>query len=250
MAEKTTEEKILDSLNGLHARMDAFEEGAKKDRARMDSYEAAQKDRAAKDAAAEEEAKKEKAAKDAAAEEQAKKDAEAKAEQDRKDKAAKDANDAADLKTRLDAVEGRLKEPTQEEKKVFLDAQMRAEPVFQAFGDTNGAPRWLAGETTMAYRKRLVGAYKDKSTAWKGVDLDKIVDEVSLANIEKAVFHDALVVAQTAITDSASPTLRAVKTADETGRQITRFYGNPEACWGPFKHRGKLVTGINTQNVR
>lgn len=251
---KTDAEKIMDSLDRLHSRMDAFEEGAKKDRARLDSVESAQKDAARKDAEeAEAKAKKdaeEKAAKDAADEKAAKDAAEA------AEKAEKDAADAArlaaagDLGKRLDAVESRLKEPTAEERKAFVAAQGRADSVFHALGDNSGAPRWLQGETLQGYRKRLLGAFKDKSPAWKDVNLDTVTDDVTLGNIEAAVFKDAMDAARRPAQDIGSGQLRMLVERDETGRQIKTFVGDPEACWGAFKHRGKLVTGINTKSDR
>ena len=33
---------------------------------------------------------------------------------------------------------------------------------------------------------------------------------------------------------------------DPTGRRISRFHGDPEACWGPFKQPGRRVVGIRT----
>lgn len=255
MAEKTNEEKILDGIAAINTRMDGIEANQKDAAARLDSMETAAKDRARKDAEAEEKAAKdrkdaeEKAAKDAADEKAAKdrKDAEAAAEEAaKKDRAGND-----DIKTRLAALEGKVKEPTAEERQQFVAAQVRADSVFQAFGNAEGAPRWLAGESPFNYRKRLLSAHKDKSPAWKSVDLDKITDEVSLANIEATVYKDAMDAATRPVMDSAEPMLRAVKTRDATGREITTFYGNPEACWGAFKHRsGKSVTGFNTKSDR
>jgi hypothetical protein len=42
-------------------------------------------------------------------------------------------------------------------------------------------------------------------------------------------------------------TLRMVITVDETGRRIRKFFGDPEACWGPFKQPTRRVTGFRTQ---
>jgi 8-oxo-dGTP pyrophosphatase MutT (NUDIX family) len=258
MADKTAEEKILDSLNSLHAKadsnashLDALEEGAKKDRARMDAMETERKDKAHKDAEEEEKAKKdaeEAAKKDADEKAKAEKDAAEKEEQDRKDKAAKDAAARDDLKTRLDAMEGKLKEPTAEERAKFVAAQVRADSVHQAFGDSAGAPRWQAGESLTDYRKRLVTPFKDKSTAWKDVNLGTVTDEATLANIEKQVFKDAMDVANSpaAATDGE---IQMITTRDETGRQIRTFRGDPKACWAPFMQRGKRVIGINNKST-
>ena len=41
--------------------------------------------------------------------------------------------------------------------------------------------------------------------------------------------------------------LREVITTDDTGRRIRRFFGDPEACWGPFKQIPRHITGWNTK---
>jgi hypothetical protein len=33
---------------------------------------------------------------------------------------------------------------------------------------------------------------------------------------------------------------------DATGRRISRFHGDPEVCWGPFKQPGRRITGFRT----
>ena len=33
---------------------------------------------------------------------------------------------------------------------------------------------------------------------------------------------------------------------DITGRQISRFYGDPEVCWGAFKLPGRRISRVNT----
>lgn len=249
MADKTNEEKILDGIEKMHSRMDGYEEAAKKDRVRMDGIEATQKDSAKKDEDEEAKAKKD-------AEEKAAKDAEetaAKAAKDKKDaedEQAKKDSAAGDFKVRLDALEGRMKEPTAEERKAFTAAQLRAEPLYHAFGDSAGAPRQLQGEGILSYRKRLVGAFKDKSKAWKDVNLDAITDETVLANVEAAVFKDAMDVAKSPIQDIGSGQLRMIVTPDDAGRKIRTFVGDTEGFLGPFKHRAKLVTSINDKSAR
>ena len=267
-------DRVLEHLSSLHgkvdainARVDSIEAENKKEEkkeAKQDDDDGAKKDDAAKkdddkaakdaeeqarvDAMSEEERTKYKADK-------AKKDAEEKAAKDaeelaKKDATMKDSNDIAKLNARLDSFEGRLKEPTPEERAAFVAAQSRAEGVFQAFGDASGAPRFLQGETLLAYRKRLLKPFTQHSRAWKDANLEAVHDDAILGNIETQVFADAMSVAMRPVTDSASPVLREIIRTDATGRQIKTFVGNPEACWAPFKHRGKLVTGINIKSER
>lgn len=120
----------------------------------------------------------------------------------------------------------------------FADAQAKAERVAQAFGDS--ASPWVRGETLTQYRRRLLSTLKPHSAQWKDVDTRKL-DGAALDTVEQQVFADAW----TAALDPANVpegTLRMVVDRDETGRPIRKFIGDPEACWGPFKRPGKIVT--------
>ena len=64
------------------------------------------------------------------------------------------------------------------EREKFAAIQEAAEPAFQAFGDKAPAP--LAGETTLAYRRRLIGKHQQHSSAWKETRLTAIADEAAL----------------------------------------------------------------------
>jgi hypothetical protein len=132
-----------------------------------------------------------------------------------------------------------------EDRQKFVAAQMKAERVAQAFGDSQGAPRWLQGESLTQYRQRLLGKYKQHSANWKGVELSKLNAD-ALDIVETQVYADAYQAATSPSTVEAG-TLRSVTETDYTGRRITRFYGDPEACWGPFKRQARLVSGWQTK---
>ena len=244
-------DKVLDHLEGLHEKIDAL--GGRMDAAekRMDSMkkddDAKKDDDSKKDEDKEEEAKKA----DGEKEEEKKDDDDAKKDDDddsKKDSARGDSVDLTSIKSRLDGFEARLREPTPEERKAFTEAQLRAEPVYHALGDSNGAPRFLQGETLLGYRKRLLTPHKAHSKAWKDANLDAITDETVFGNIERQIYADALTAAQNPIIDQPL-TLRPVTRTDATERKITRFYGDPEACWGPFKSGRKAVIGFNTDGA-
>lgn len=267
-------DKVLEHLKGLHdkldalgGRMDAAEKRmdsmSKKDeddeKAKKDAEEQARNDaeeKAKKDAEEEEARKADAARRDAMSEEERAKEDKAKkdAEEEKARKAAAeaaargDAVDMKEIKSRLDGIDARLREPTAEERKAFTEAQLRAEPVYHALGDSHGAPRFLQGETLLGYRKRLLTPHKAHSKAWKDANLDAITDETVFGNIERQIYADALTAAQNPIIDQPL-TLRAVTRTDATGRKITSFYGDQEACWGPFKSGRKAVIGFNTDGA-
>lgn len=236
---RTDAQKIMDSLKGIQdgmtdmgKRMDAMEDGSKKDRARMDAYD----EKAKADAAEDEEKKKA----DAAAEEEKKKaDAAAEAEEEKKKAdAAKTAGDK-DLHTRLKGVEdhiaglGNIAD--------FAAAQTRADKAYQFHGDS-AAPRWGAGESLTAYQKRLLTGMQKHSPAFKDVDIAKDMGASMLANAERVIYADAITAAMTPASDGVVTLREIVEIEPETGRRIKTFVGSPEACWGAFKQRARSVS--------
>lgn len=248
-------DKILSHLDSVHKRLDAMEEGyadSKKrldaacermdatDKARADAEEQTKEqeraDAARKDAEKEEEEKKAKA-------DAARKDAE---DKEKEDKAKADAAraDSADLATQIADLRKQIPvELAEEDRARFVDVQSKAERVAQAFGDF--APRWMSGESLPQYRQRLLSKFKQHSADWKGVDLAKLGDD-ALAVAETKIYADAWGAATRPVNIEGG-TLREVTENDRTGRKITRFYGDPEACWGPFKQPARHVTGWNTK---
>lgn len=245
---KTDSQKIMDSLAGIHGRLDGMEEESKKDRARVDAM-------CGRMDAVEEQAKKD------TVEEQAKKDAaaaEEKAAKDRKDaddeKAEKDRKDAAaaagheDLGKRLKDVESIVAGMNNADVTAFVSAQSRADRAYQVFGDA-AAPRWAHGEGLIAYRKRLLQGVQKHSVAFKDVDIGKDVGESMLANAEKVVYADAVTAAMNPSHDTAM-VLREIVTTDDAGRKIRTFVGNNELTWGPFKQRVRQVSGFKKPDNR
>lgn len=127
---------------------------------------------------------------------------------------------------------------------LFVESQSKAERVHQAFGDSAGAPRWQQGESRDQYRRRLLGKFKAHSR-WKDVELAAISDK-ALDMVETQVYADAMAAA-TSPASIPEGTLRMSVRADETGRNIRTFHGDPEACWAPFKNPRRIVTAWNTK---
>lgn len=156
----------------------------------------------------------EKALKDAADEEQAKKDAFEKKEAE--EKAAKDSEEAA----KKDA----------EESEAMADCQARADSVYQMHG--KHAPRKMAGEGLMAYRRRLLRPMQAHSKSWGSADLSAITDSVAFKIAEETILADAAAASHAPITDATAPrSPRAIRRRDEnTGHNITTFVG-PAGGW-------------------
>lgn len=234
-----SEREMMDRLDSIAKRMDACEADMK---ARKDADE----EKCRKDA----EEKERKDAEDKkAAEDKERKDAEEKAakekeEQERADAAA-GANNPA-IMAAIKALESRLPvELSDSDRALYVAAQVKCERVAQAFGDSEGAPRWMNGETLPQYQRRLLGKYQGHSVSWKGKDLSK-VDASVLDVAETQIYADAMSAAirPAGITEGV---LIERTEQDRTGRKISKFSGDPEACWGPFKLPSRRVAGFQTK---
>lgn len=248
-------DKVLSHLDSMSKRMDSMEANYADGMKRVDSVcakmDADKKEKEDKD--------KEKAKCDAEAAVQADADAKA-AEKLRADEAARvqadaDAKEAqakldaaanvsnANIIARLDEMSRKMTPKPETEVALFTAAQVQADAVYQAFNDAS-APRWIDGETLPAYVRRLATKYKEHSRTFKDVDLAAINDAVALDAVVKVIYTDALAV-------SSSPSLipagqlRERITSDRTGRRISRFEGDTESCWGPFKQPVRGVTGMS-----
>ncbi len=162
----------------------------------------------------------------------ARKDAEAKAEEERVEKDRKD----AEHKARLDAVEEAVKkvsapERSDTEAAEMADAQARCDAVAMAFGKSARPP--MAGETPIAYRRRLAAEYKEHSPTWKGIDLSTLVD-AALPIAEKQIYADAQAAAR-APSGMPALTLREVRVPRQGGGYMSEWVGDPDGWMLPFK---------------
>lgn len=270
-------DEVGGSVSKLASRMDSMEAEAQADRARKDSDEKERKDRAArKDAlqakcdtnTATEEEKAElaemtggKTAADSKkdAEEKEKKDAEekAKAELEASEKAgAKEEGDEKkaleDLKAdsakkdaQLTAQEQRIKQlesliagPSDDDRQAFADAQANCDSVAQMFGKQ--APRPLAGETTLAFRKRIVGPFKQYSPDWKNVDVT-LLSKDGFEIAERQIYRDAQAAAKNP-PDLGPGMLRPISQQQGPHTVIT-WAGSPRAWMNQFAGNGQRARG-------
>lgn len=217
---------IADSISALASRMDAYE--SKK----ADSDDG-DKDEDDKKADADEDGKAEEMAADA------KKDSD---EDEKKADATVKAD--ADLVARLAALDKRIpKILSDAELNDIADTQSRADSVCAGFGET--APRPIQGESPRAYRVRVASKLKVHSEAWKGVDLAR-ADDAILDIAEKAIYADARAVADQPATVPEGQ-LREVIRADDTGRRIKTYIGDPDTWMSDFKSPRKRVSKFITR---
>ena len=124
----------------------------------------------------------------------------------------------------------------------YITAQQKADAAYRAVG-CDGAPGHLLGEGLTDYRHRLLRGVQSKSATWKNVSLPRAQD--ALDAIEPQILKDAV----SSLTDNgnyAKGELKAVVSLDQTGRRITKFYGDNSVTWGPFQPRQiSYVTGFS-----
>lgn len=136
-----------------------------------------------------------------------------------------------------------------EQKPLYTAAQAKWEKVAQLFGDSEGAPRAMNGESLPDYNRRLASRYKSHSPAWKEVDLDKLAD-VALDTVIGQIHADALVAAA-----SPGPTADGVLTTREfrdkmSGRTTRKFYGDIGVMLDLSRNPRQFVTGFPALNSR
>ena len=223
-------DKVLECLDSLGKRMDAMEAEAKKDDDDDDSKKKDDDDAKKADAKRKDDDDDSKK-KDADEKPEFLKKEEVAADKKRKDDdddakrkdAAKADADISDVKRRIADVEAKLpKAMADADYHALTDAQAKADTHFQAHG--LHAPRFMDGETVIAYRKRLASALKVHSSVWKGIDLTPFADD-SFAIAEGQIFADSDAAAQNP-TDLPDFVLRPVTRTDPTtGQRMTTFYG-------------------------
>ncbi len=277
--------KDSEKLDAIMSGLDSIKAAQKADRekldaacAKMDSWEKEKMDAAKRDAEEEEKKKSDAARRDAEEEEKKKADAaraDAEAEEKKKadaalaDAAKRDAEeeerkkadaaradamrlDSAAITARVDAavaaaMKARVVEVPPDVRARLSTYQSRWERVYQAFRDASGAPAPNVGETEIDYRARLASKYQSlaKNPKIKDAKLTEIKDSMTMDLVEDAIFNDALAEA-THPTTITPGVLLPHKIRDAAGREITKYTGDPNACWDQFNPPIQYVRKILT----
>jgi hypothetical protein len=150
----------------------------------------------------------------------------------------------AGLKQQLAGVQKRLPaEVSADERPKFSAIQQKWEQIAQAFGDSEGTPRWLNGESVADYDRRLMGKYKAHSKAWKNVDLVNVHD--SMLEIAGSQIRAHALAAAIAPPPSNSGQLAMREFKDPAGRSVRHFYGDTAITWAPFTNPRRYVIKFN-----
>ena len=172
-----------------------------------------------------------------AMEAESKKDAKARA--DAAERAEREAADAAA------AVAAKARADSAEDRRGFVDAQVRCDSAFQAWG--KHAPHSVQNESVRDFRIRLLTELKQHSKAYKDSNLALIGDDAALGIIEQAIINDAIE-ASCAPGTHGQPLVARTKVDPATGHRITTFHGDP-SIWFSELAGGSIMYGKLNQNM-
>jgi hypothetical protein len=157
----------------------------------------------------------------------------------RKDSAA-DAEEIEDYKSRNGAVRKVAADS------VIAEIQGEADRAATAWGKDAKHP-W-DGEGITAYRRRVAREHQQHSPAWKGVDLHTLSGQ-SLRNATAQIYADSI--AASSSPESYPDTLIERHVRDPiSGQKRIEFYGSPSAWTNQFKSGGMRVTAFRTGGWR
>lgn len=109
--------------------------------------------------------------------------------------------------------------------------QARADVGYAALGSS--APPPISGEGVAPYTRRLAAGLQRHSATWAKGNLHTVAAD-ALAVIVPQIYADAVAAARSN-KNVPDGTLREVKSKDQSGRDITEFYGHPSAWTDDFK---------------
>jgi hypothetical protein len=152
------------------------------------------------------------------------------------------------LQAKLDQLEKDVpKQRSNEDYDALAVAQVKAESVYSAFGDSASVARPMDGETVLGYRKRMLkGLQKHSKGNYAAIDIAAVNDPAMLSIVEEAVYADAMTAANSpTATGQPNGLPRAFKSFDEVGRPVIHYKGgDPMAVFEPFRMRPRHVKGL------
>lgn len=176
-------------------------------------------------------------------EENALKEKDSKKDSDKEEESRKDSQPPAwaqALTEKLSVIEKHISDTPSEDRAKFAEVWNKAERLAQLYCDSNGAPKWMPGESLHSYTCRVFEKYKSHSPGWKDVDLAKVTEPNAFANGITQIYNDA----EAAATRPESvPSGELRKIVDRSsGREIIRWVArNDDACWRQFTNESFMV---------
>jgi hypothetical protein len=126
-------------------------------------------------------------------------------------------------------------------------AYARADAMAQRFGGR--AAVTIAGESALAYRRRLLRGFLQYSPTMANADLAGC-SSVALGAVEDRVYHDAAAASRDPARSGLEGKLIAHHEDDGSGRVITTFTGDPLAWMSPYMTSGRKGRFIRDELTR
>ena len=161
---------------------------------------------------------------------------------DRQDAAERAASEATAAAV---AAAAKARADSAEDRRAFIDAQVRCDAAFQAWGKM--APHSVHGESLREFKTRLLTELKQHSKAYKDSNLSLIGDDAALGIIEQAIINDAIE-ASCAPGAVGAPLVARTKVDPHTRHQVTTFHGDPGVAWSEFAG-GSIMFGKINQDL-
>lgn len=136
--------------------------------------------------------------------------------------------------------------PTSEERNQLAEARKRADGVYAALG--REMPDCLPGESPLAYRQRLADGLKDTSGPLRRANLAGL-PQGAFEVTEQRIYQDAATAAKTG-NGIPRGTIRPHTYQDETGHNITEYFGDPVAWMSPFMSGGAKLRVRRPEELR
>lgn len=211
---------VMDMKKDSNARFDAL--NARCDAMEGDKKDSAKKDSAKKDGGdvgkGEEEGEAKKVAADAD-----KKDGEDDKKEDKKEDAKKDSVDPEVMK-RIDNLEKNMPVAlTDDDRTKLSEEQVRADDVFNGFGQS--APHPQQGESPTAYRRRCANMLKANSKVWKNIELAKLDGDALNIAVDQ-IYHDSVVSATAPVASLGKKEIVVERRDRNTGHMVRTFRGS------------------------
>ena len=167
-------------------------------------------------------------------------------DEEKKEEAYADSATVAELKKQIAELQRKMpRQRTADEFDQLAKAQIKAEEVYTAFGDSASKCRPMDGETVVGYRKRMLKGLQKHSAKFGKTDLGTLNGEV-LDFVEETIYADSMTVAMSPVTQSGGMP-RAVITR-EGGRERTEWVGGDAgAVFAPFRMRPRNLAAVREQ---
>jgi hypothetical protein len=140
------------------------------------------------------------------------------------------------------------KPQSMEDRDEIAKAFHRADHAYQMLGER--APQSIAGETPIAYRRRLANGLRPFTQSWKNYAFHDSQQSQDFTLVEKSIYDEAAAYAKNPPANTMTG-IREIVT-HPNGKTRTEFIGDARAVWLPYTHPTKFaLTKINrpTGNV-